>query len=303
MSIVAFQEFELAALLQTISWTDWFVAAQRLGLERHEMMRQTLWPLVWQLPVLIFVVWWMRRLRDHSSQAMDADIAVSLRPTSIRIGFLAVILFVIVGCVIPLSLIGWRMLEGLAMLSQQRSQQWGLAREMAISAAVSVCAGVSAWMISGRIRNWAIVGAFPGLLGSLLLSLGCVALFQQPLLRPLYDTPVPWVLALIVWLLPRAVLLRMWLSVLQSHESIYTAELLGPGSRRQSLLWRLRDQPRFLAASLLCYWAYCDLPTAYLLAPTGMASGLVRLYNFMHFGRSAAKSAESCVFFGIPLAS
>ena len=72
-------------------------------------------------------------------------------------------------------------------------------------------------------------------------------------------------------------------------------------SRRSSLLWHLRDQPQFLAMSLLWYWAYCDLPSAYMLAPSGMASGLVRLYNFMHFGRSAALSAEALVFFGIPV--
>ena len=52
---------------------------------------------------------------------------------------------------------------------------------------------------------------------------------------------------------------------------------------------------------LLCYWAYLDLSTAYMLAPSEMSSGLVRLYNFMHFGRSAALSAEAFVFFGTPV--
>ena len=67
------------------------------------------------------------------------------------------------------------------------------------------------------------------------------------------------------------------------------------------LLFRLRDQPRLLAIGSLCYWAYLDLSTAYLLAPSGMPSGLVRLYNFMHFGRSAALSAEAFAFFGVPV--
>ena len=156
-----------------------------------------------------------------------------------------------------------------------------------------------------------------------------MVLLQQPWLRPIYDTPLPWVLALLVWLLPRAVLLRLWLAAVTRTEGVHLAELLEspvsssgestksiavdrtssptitepPRSRIHSadLLFRLRDQPQLLGMGLLCYWAYLDLPTAYLLAPSGMPSGLVRLYNFMHFGRSAALSAESLLFFGLPL--
>ncbi len=198
--------------------------------------------------------------------------------------------------------------------------------------------------------TWSLL-LLPGLLGSLLLSLSMVALFQVSGLRPLYDTPLPWVLALTVWLLPRAAVLQLWLDARRPSEAVHLAEMLrgreiNRGERQKTphhsplpakpgrgdsaedrtkeeahvttpstsalcpstfnlqpstLLWRLRDQPQFLAMSLLCYWAYCDLPSAYLLAPTGMASGLVRLYNFMHFGRSAALSAEACLFFSAPL--
>ena len=171
------------------------------------------------------------------------------------------------------------------------------------------------------VRATSALLLLPGLLGSLLLSLSVVALFQVSWLRPLYDTPLPWVLALTVWLLPRAAVLQLWLDATRPSEAVHLAEMLRgrednakdktraasglrPSSfnpHSSSLLWRLRDQPQFLAMSLLCYWAYCDLPTAYLLAPTGMASGLVRLYNFMHFGRSAALSAEACLFFVAPL--
>ncbi|MEK6260857.1 MAG: hypothetical protein AABP62_19835, partial [Planctomycetota bacterium] len=178
---------------------------------------------------------------------------------------------------------------------------------------------------AGLVRGFVLL--LPGLLGSLLLSLGAVALFQISWLRPLYDTPLPWVLALTLWLLPRAAVLQLWLDATRPSEAVHLAEMLGGrraegggrkdgakqgvipscpsplGPRPSALLWRLRDQPQFLAISLLCYWAYCDLPTAYLLAPTGMASGLVRLYNFMHFGRSAALSAEACLFFVAPLVS
>ena len=174
--------------------------------------------------------------------------------------------------------------------------------------------------------TWQVLLA-PGLIGSLLLSLMTVELFQQTWLRAVYDSPLPWVLTLIVWLLPRAALLNLWLEGTTKTESVHLAELLTQpepvvprtpetdisdtskavrSSLRSdhlvsALLFRLRDQPRLLGMSLMCYWAYLDLSTAYMLAPTKMPSGLVRLYNFMHFGRSAALSAESLFFFGLPL--
>ena len=368
MAVVAFQEFELAALLMTTSWTDWFVAAERVGLARSEMLRQTAWPLLMQLPVLVGVVGWLGHVGwtpRPSVSRVDGrtDEASILRGRGRIVPWLAmafVALALIVGCVAPLSLIGWRTIDGLNLLVRQRTQQMGLLREVAISMAVSVCAGLTAWAICRQVMrrsksvggSWSIAAGalLPGLLGSLLLSLGAVALFQVSWLRPVYDTPLPWVLALTVWLLPRAAVLQLWLDAVRPSTAVHLAEMLGgrrgsrserqkppspsplptteaavpePGRgnkaeseeeeemralrpstfnpRLSALLWRLRDQPQFLAMSLLCYWAYCDLPTAYLLAPTGMAPGLVRLYNFMHFGRSAALSAEACLFFGGPL--
>ena len=380
MAVVAFQEFELAALLMTTSWTDWFVAAERVGLARSEMLRQAAWPLVMQLPVLIGVVSWLGHVgwtpRPSESRAEGRTDGTSILRGRGRIvprwALAYVLMALVVGCVAPLSLLGWRTIEGLSWLARQRTQQMGLLREMVISMAVSACAGLTAWTVCRRVMTmtqlapaglarrgrvglgWVLVtGLLPGLLGSLLLSLGAVTLFQVSWLRPLYDTPLPWVLALTVWLLPRAAVLQLWLDAVRPSEAVHLAEMLGgsgmsrserqktphpsplpakPGRgdkakekgktkneagtmtpftstlcpstfnpQRSTLLWRLRDQPQFLAMSLLCYWAYCDLPTAYLLAPTGMAPGLVRLYNFMHFGRSAALSAEACLFFGGPI--
>ncbi len=322
MSIVAFQEFELAALLQTLSWTDWFVTAQRLGLERSEMLRQSLWPLLMQAPVLFGVLIWLRTQLAESRYlgSIEHPDAPAVHRV-LSVGMICIGLAVIVGCLIPLGLIGWRTIEGLAMLLRQRSQLAGLGREMVISSSIALCAGILSWVISGWMIGFAFNGLVLGLVGSLLLSLGSVALFQLPLLRAVYDTPLPWVLALIVWLLPRAALLRFWLQAWRNNEAIHLANLLANCDRNStlktggqtradsvfhrfrpsSLLWHLRDQAQFLAIGLLCYWAYCDLPTAYMLAPTGMASGIVRLYNFMHFGRSAAVSAESLIFFGVPV--
>ncbi len=355
MGVVAFQEFELAALLMTTSWTDWFVAAERVGLERGEMLRQTVWPLLMQLPVLFGLIVWMRRdaARRRGDSPDETDLAPRRLPSHTVPWFAPayMVLALIAGCVVPLCLIGWRTVDSPGLFARQRNQQLGLLREMAISLTVAVCAGLMAWTICWRMqrlnprrpetssaglsndeqgteesrtrRAWTVwVLLVPGLLGSLLLSLGTVTVFQVSWLRPLYDTPLPWVLALTLWLLPRAAVMQLWLATTRPSEAVHLAEMLGGrrgeggGAKGQTeehgallrpppsaLLWRLRDQPRFLAMSLLCYWAYGDLPTAYLLAPTGMASGLVRLYNQMHFGHYPDTSVQGCFFYGTPLVS
>ena len=335
MSLVAFQEFELAALLQAASWTDWFIAAQRVGLDRNEMLIKSFWPVLMQLPLLVGVVCWSVRGQELFSELNDEP-SVALPATADRGMKVYLGLAFIAGCLIPLGFMVSNLPSGLKLIVRQPTQLTGLVREILIAATVSLCASLTAWSVSHIVLNpkrgrplssFVRRGLlFPGLAGSLLLSLATVALFQQPWLRPMYDTPIPWVFALIIWLLPRAVLVRLWLDSIARTEGVRLAEMLESrrlatdrepttdgdrpssinrfstrASRRSVLLFRLRDQPRLLAIGLLCYWAYLDLSTAYLLAPSGMASGLVRLYNFMHFGRSSALSAEAFLFFGIPM--
>ncbi len=151
MGIVAFQEFELAALLMTTSWTDWFVAAERVGLDRSEMLRQTSWPLLMQLPVLLAIVWWLRRVavRRRGEASSESDVVTIGRSNRMTCWFAAgyVASAFIAGCLVPLSLIGWRTFDGLNLLLRQRTQQMGLAREIAISMAVALCASLTAWAI------------------------------------------------------------------------------------------------------------------------------------------------------------
>ena len=331
MGLVAFQEFELAALLQTPSWTDWFITAQRLGLRRNEMLLRSLWPIAMQIPVILFVMKGVSR-RDRQLVSVSDEIG---NAKSARLGFFTILyllLAISAGCLIPLSMVILNLPSGMKLLIRQPTQSFGLGSEILIATAVSLCAGLTTWGASqlGSKQRLSVPGfrhmwhglLVPGLLGSLLLSLVTVGCFQMAWLRPIYDTPIPWTLTLAVWLLPRAVLLRLWVESASPTEAIHLAELLARDSEAspqpstesagsvistrasrasRDLLFRLRDQPRILAIGLLCYWAYLDLSTAYLLAPSGMPSGLVRLYNFMHFGRSAALSTEALLFFGMPV--
>ena len=314
MGLIGFQEFELAALLQTMSWTDWFIAAQRTGLDHRTMTVQALWPILIQLVPLAGVVIWLSNRNDAS--IVENELGVDCRSDRLlSIVYLGMAL--LLGCLVPLFVVVQKLPSGMALLIRQPVQLQGLLREVAIASAVCVISALIAQVVVGvwfRGKRGGIgktmqaaMYFIPGLTGSLLVSLLSVTVFQQTWLRAVYDTPIPWVMGLTVWLLPRAVLLQIWLRMMSHREGVHLAEMLSqptsgrPTSRQSGLLFRLRDEPPILSFGLLCYWGYLDLPTAYLLGPMGMQPGLVRLYNFMHFGRSAALSAESLVFFGLPI--
>jgi hypothetical protein len=148
----------------------------------------------------------------------------------------------------------------------------------------------------------AVLLSLPGLCGALVVSLTVLAVFQWPLLNVFYNSPlpIPVVVALLVYLMPRALLLQVLLLAARRREALYLGELLSrsadAGQRQQGreLSWQMRGRGQFWAAVLLAYWGYLDLTAADLLAPPGVVSAPVRLYNLMHYGRSSVLSAMTC---------
>ena len=140
--------------------------------------------------------------------------------------------------------------------------------------------------------------AGPGLLGALLLSLGLLAVFQLPGFRAVYDTPLPLLTALALVLLPAALLLRLLRLWTRSGAALHLAGLTG--DRR--LRWQLDGRKSYWAGVLLFCGAYFDLTTSALLAPPGMTTVAVRVFNLMHYGRTPALSAMLCAAVAVPAA-
>lgn len=153
----------------------------------------------------------------------------------------------------------------------------------------------------------AVLLAVPGLAGSLILALCALALFQSHGMHVAYDTPLPLFLALTLFLYPRALLLGLLLLAARPREPLRTAELLSaaPGAHVRSgardLVWHLERRGHFWGAALLCYWGYLDLTSAALLAPSGMVTAPVRLYNLMHYGRSDVLSSMTLFAVALPI--
>jgi ABC-type Fe3+ transport system permease subunit len=220
---------------------------------------------------------------------------------------------------VPLAIVGAGVPAGLTSVLRNRQMLeeitvalgFGLASGIlaALAAAALLrCAGVQALACTAQPEGWTptvrrvatlgcVLLCMPGMLGSLTVSLGLLWLFQWPVLHAAYDTPLPAVLALVLFLLPRGLLLLLLFEAVTPQYSVHAARLLraAPDRPRRAaaaeLLWQMRSRRLFFVFGLLSVWGYLELTPVSILAPPGLTSAPVRLYNLMHYGRSMVLSA------------
>ncbi len=279
--LLAFADFELASLWSVKTWTVALFDAQAGGLNFRESLRLAAWPLGIQLAALTLLLSRGRRMPPMpNAGANKVSHAIFI--------YLAVVAFLV--CALPLLIVAVQAAAGFRAVLEN----FVLGNEIAFSVLFALGAATLASALAGR-RSFP---GIPGLLGSLMVALLVLALFQTPLLRPLYDTPVPLLLALTILLLPLALLLRALLHLRRTSPMRHIARQLS--SRK--LTWDLEHQPRLTAFGLLFYWAYFDFTASSILAPTGMTPVFVRLHNLAHYGRTAVLSAMMLAAFATPAA-
>lgn len=314
MFLITFQEFEAAALLGSVSWTDRLFTEHATGLSLAASIRFLARPFAIQMVVLLIILWSLKGL--SWSGVPEFPTADERNPTrfgeSFSWGYAGGAL--VMGVIGPLALLSQRLADGWRWLMSQADAWEKLGTEICTAGLVGMVAGLAAWnvargLLSKRCPGWVpAICSLPGLCGGLTVSLAFLWLSTRLMLHGLSSTPIVWVLALAIWLLPRAVLLQLWFARQTDPASMHLIELLrnspNESQCRAARRWRWRWQiePQIAACGLLCYWAYLDLTAAALLAPPGMASIMVRLYNFMHFGHSAAMSMEATLAMLLPLA-
>jgi hypothetical protein len=179
----------------------------------------------------------------------------------------------------------------------------------------------------------------PGLLGSLALGLAVFEFCQRIGVQPSYS-PVPLVAAMVLFLLPRALAMRMMLHRSEGQSNLFLARQMErrevSGQRREvrderlepakepvavsghlpsairhspvnpqlscrSIVWRLQGAGRFWTLALLFWWSYLELTLPSLLRPAGMAPAPMRLYNFLHYGHIPGLAAMLVVVLGVPV--
>ncbi len=210
-------------------------------------------------------------------------------------------------------------LQASAGLHVALGQAGNLRRELLASLVFALGASACAWIIAGMVlsalqaprrlpglRLAAVALLVPGLCGSLVVGLAGLALCQLPLLRALADTPLPLVTALVLLVLPYALMLRWMSAAAPEAAAWHLAGLLeaGPADRgraARAVRWQLAGRRQWWAVTLLFLWAYCDLAASAILHPVDMTPVLVRLYNLMHYGQSTALAVQVAMTLLVPL--
>lgn len=283
--LLAFADFELASLWSVKTWTMVVFDAQVGGYALGATLRLAVWPLGVQLCALTAIALAKRELPSATDEACLPGGTLS---------WCYVVISASVVCLVPLVIVASQAVAGVPSLLEN----FVLGNELGASVVFALVAAGAATAIASLARRSAVLALLlvtPGLLGALIVSLLLLALFQAPLLHAFYDTPLPLGIALIILLLPLALLLgALWL---RPTPALHIARQLG--NRR--LIWELETRPRAIAAGILFCWAYFDFTASSILAPTGFTPVFVRLHNLAHYGQTAVLSAMMLAAFATPI--
>lgn len=320
--LLVFQEFEMASRMRVTagtfhtpaSWTVWLFDAHVRGLILEDSLRLALLPLGIDAAVVALAAFAVLRGNRWRSAGSRPARSVSRAEriglwTGLAIAGLAVL-------VVPSAIVLRGTPEGLGVFLKSPQFHKSIITSLLLAFICGTVATFAGALIFSndpvrRLRRAriavGIVASLPGLAGSLILALATLAWFQLRTFGFLYDTPAAFVAAMILFLLPRAMLLQLLMNAPENQESSHLGTLLraSPSADQRAagreLLWTTRLRGRVWVWGFVCYWAYWDLTLADLLLPPGMAPAPARLYNLMHYGQNAVQSAMLLFTIAIPV--
>jgi len=315
--LLTFQEFQMVSLMGITaegfhtppSWTVWLFDAHVQGLMLRQSLQFAAAPALCEIVVIFVVLWGVLAQRDLAAAGRVSTRPVP-RATAAALAAYAAIALVFV-CGVPLWILAAEAVSGFTLLWENAA----LFREIGVGMLYAATAGLGAYglaiVLLGRRLNLIRLGVvlaacLPGLCGALAISLACSAMFQFGPLKSLYDTAIPLLAALVLWLLPRAIVIQLLLGTSGYSAAFHSVRLLAAaGSKRgedfRELLWRLKLRGHFWALTLVCFWGYLNMTAPSVLRPSGVAPAPLRLYDFMHYGRTSGLSAMVVATLALPL--
>ncbi|MBC7965603.1 MAG: hypothetical protein H7Z17_06705 [Fuerstia sp.] len=344
MALIAFQEFETAALMQIdrypISWSVWLFDAHAARLPLWDSLRMMAGPLLCELVMLGPALYVLLKTPVSDGNDLVNDHGLSGGPSvwkSVRFsalltpGLVLFVLWPLIHNALPIVRGGMLMLDN-ATLRQSLIQiltSTGFAvgaTIMSMGIALRICTGIGERHGASRRFAVRLLGQLPvasaiplrriiwmslllpGLLGSLVLSLGLLAMFQLPGLRGLYDTWLPMLLGQTLAVLPFAVAVVLLLLRVSDSAALHSAKLLAVSEesrvRRQmaTIRWRLTTGRWLLGGLIIAHRCFWDVTVASILRPVQVEPVITRLYNEMHYGRTEALMSLSLLAALTPLA-
>lgn len=330
--LLSMQEFEIASLLQVPTWTVHVFDAQAGGLNLAATLRLLVGPVIVQAIVLVPLLWWgiVNSSTIVPRWRSAGCVSASRRWLGVTIASLAALLT----WAIPLVIVTRSGLSGIGGVLENRvllrSTFLDLASAIALAIPCAVLSLILARKVMQVFHNYdATQGKFakavssvllllivlPGLFGALAVSIAILVAMQHSPLFELRTTVWPMATALVVFLVPRAIILAVLLPAFRSSESTFLVTLLGKSrdrtrlSNAANLKWWCECRPMFLVMAVLFYWCLANLTAAAILCPStiplfsfdgNIVPLPVRLYKFIHQGRTAALSVMAVLSVLVP---
>jgi hypothetical protein len=311
-------EFEIGSRLDVGVWAVRLFDAQAGGEELHATLLRALPVVLVQLAALV-AAWVIARGRGNHVESAESIADTVGERTSVlmsRMAWVVVAAGTLALVVVPLGMVAAPLGASLAAIA---SMAGAIRRELAATIVFGLAGGTCAWWLAGstqvaaasstgrysRSGSWWSAGVIAvaalGLCGGMPLGLAMIAMLPPSWVA----TPAPLVVALAVLALPFALMARRLCT--GEAAALQSARMLLLGDRRQirsglHVLWRIGAGPRWWAWAGLTWWCAWELPASAVLHPLDMTPVLVLLYNFMHYGESAALSAQLGLALVVPLA-
>ncbi|MCA8990523.1 MAG: hypothetical protein KDA88_01010 [Planctomycetaceae bacterium] len=311
--VLVFQEFELSSIMVTDTWTVRLFDEQALGVTVAESLRRAVVPVLIQIGFLTLCysqMRWGTRLRENATQLLKP-----LNFGSRTILWITVLAAVLLVTLFPFFFVSRSAGTGILTVLKQKHT----ASQLLVAVGYGLSTGLAAffcarWLTSNSLSDgktahlakWlAPLLVIPGLFGSFLVSLSVQSLFQLDPLLFAYNSVIPAAIALFLFLLPRAVVVLLAMQQAGPQEHLHLARILPAEHSTKGavheLQWRLLHQPAWLAAAILCLWGYFELTPLAILAPPGINSIMVQLYNQVHFGRGVIVSGLLLISVLVPM--
>lgn len=313
--LLAFQEFEMASLLYRDTWTVWIFDAQAGGVPVIKTLSFITGPLLIELLLIAGVAFVLSQLKKQPTlNQRDQTRDIARVSTILSWGYLLVAFFMI--GLVPFAFIGWGSLLALSSLLQNQLQLQGTIQESAWGLLYGISSGIAAWGLAAfffarkqtlRIRVPGFIFCLPGLCGALTLAILIASVFLTTYGYWLYDTPLALFIALVLFLLPRAVFLKLVLQTQSKNSAFYLTKLLSQSKGKvqalkgDQLRWSVNGRIQYWAVVVLAFWAYWNVTLSSILAPNQAQPSAVRLYNLMHYGQNSILSAITLLSLCIPV--
>lgn len=319
--LLCFQDFETAALLQInrhpIAWTVWLFDAHAAGEPLVNSLKYVARSVVFQLLLLLPIVLLLSKSwgraggeptvlnRENRSPGGRGNLAFKCQAGLFGIVSLFVVLLW------PVWVNGGQLTEGVASLVSQNNLSPRLWQILISLTTCAIAAVLAIWICKvlreSSLRWLVIVFLLPGLCGSLVVGLVLLALFQLPVANAIYDSWLPMLLGQTLLLIPRAWLLVVLLEVLSDTMAQHSARLMLSASSSQvqsngqNLLWQMGGRRWLVAVVILTHWSFWDVSIVSTLRPVRFEPIVTRLYNEMHYGRTATLIAITVLSMLIPV--